>query len=196
MRASLLSLPTIITSGGTVNTTVGERFLVDASITGDTFVYSTRQYSVASDDNPSKQYTLNSLITGRESETNVKAALLLCGLDVKSPEFTSDEAGAPDLVVSGCHIVEVKSYSYDFTTPASFPYDGVFTDDAHQTVAKFNHAKRLGGSLFYVIVSRVTGAMVGFRYNSLFFTTNRYGKTVGEREHLLTIKQLTRYLRR
>lgn len=191
-----LYLPTV--KGGQFNTD-GKRFLVDVYPDFKTqFIYVTRLLSVAAEDNKRDINQMQSLINGRIWETEVKYYLLQHGLSVESPDFTRDDKGKPDLIVNGKHIVEVKSYGgerYAYTSPETYPYNEVWTDEAYQTTEKYKQAQQLGGDLFYIIVSQQTGIMVGFRYHPRFFNTNQKGKTVGKRSQLLPINLLLPYLK-
>lgn len=174
-----------------------KRFLVDVfPDPNHSFIYNTRLLSEAARDNNTTvdREWFRSLVKGRVWETEVKAWLIQNGLAVTSPDFTADDKGEADLIVNGCHVVEVKSYGYKFNSPETFPYPEVWTNNADQTLAKYELANKLGGSLFFIIVSQITGAMVGFRYDPKFFTTNQQGKTVGKCSQLLTVNRLLPYL--
>ncbi|MEH2440504.1 hypothetical protein [Nostoc sp.] len=161
-----LHLPTV--NGGTYDTS-GERLLFNIfQYSPTTFGYVSRLKSVAAEDNP--RWTGNglaSLIKGREYEVMVAVQLIANGLtDVElTPNFNGYEKGDADIWVNGCHIVEVKAYSYNFTTPNNYPYPYVWTNHHTDTHKKYELAAQKGGHLFFVVCSQVSGQMIVTRYN-------------------------------
>lgn len=193
------TIPTINLSGGVFDTS-GERFLFNT--VSNPFGYVYRLHSIAAEDNQRwSGYRLMSLIRGREWEVMVAARLMSLGLNVElTPNFDGDEAGQADIWLNNTHIVEVKSYSYDFTSAADFPYPNIFTNSIRDVNKKHNTALSCGGSLIFVVCSQLTGSIICTRYkpdsdyNQTRLNKNGIETLVIPRERWFPLQALAEYV--
>jgi hypothetical protein len=170
----LLTTPALSYWGGWSS----DRFLVN-TFRWDTnhLGYVTRKQTAAANDNPRwKGYGLTQLIRGREWEVLVKARLMTLGLtEVElTQNFDGNEAGDADIWVNNTHIIEVKSYNYQFTNADDYPYQYVYTNSVDDVNTKHTAAlMRRGGSLIFVVCSQTTGARICTRYKPEVDTLTR-----------------------